>query len=97
MTVPGLQADKENMQNRTGNAFRTGLVYNNTNNIWLIVTDVKCTAAEFRTAIKEKVGSGTLVNGIFLDGSGSSQMKCKEKKVYGDEREVYQTVALRNE
>ncbi|MDU7472562.1 MAG: phosphodiester glycosidase family protein [Paenibacillus macerans] len=91
------QADKENMQNRTGNAFRTGLVYNNTNNIWLIVTDVKCTAAEFRTAIKEKVGSGTLVNGIFLDGSGSSQMKCKEKKVYGDEREVYQMVALRNE
>ncbi|GJM74170.1 hypothetical protein HMSSN036_63860 [Paenibacillus macerans] len=91
------QADKENMQNRTGQAERTGLVYNNTNNIWLVVTDTLCTAAAFRSAIKEKVGSGTLLNGIFLDGSGSSQMNCKEKQAYGDKRKVYQMVALRNE
>lgn len=89
------QADKENMPNRTGNAERAGLVYNNTNNIWLVVTNTKCTAAQFRTAIKEKVGSGTLVNGIFLDGSGSAQMRAGDVTVKGDSRKVYSMVALR--
>ncbi|WP_342420336.1 phosphodiester glycosidase family protein [Paenibacillus sp. FSL E2-0178] len=90
------QADSENMQNRTGSTERTGLVYNNTNNIWLVVTLTKCTAAAFRTAIKEKVGSGTLVNGIFLDGGSSTQIKSAEKTDGASSRPVYQMVALRS-
>ncbi|MGG1615570.1 hypothetical protein ACIFQM_08225 [Paenibacillus sp. NRS-1782] len=89
------QADKENMPNRTGSTERAGLVYNNAKNVWLVVTNTKCTAAQFRTAIKEKVGSGTLVNGIFLDGSGSAQMRAGTVKASGDGRKVFSMVALR--
>jgi len=90
------QAQKENMPNMTGKVYRTGLVYNTGLNIWLIVTQTPCTAEEFRKAIKEKIGSGTLVDGIFLDGSGSSQMKCKEISLRGDGRSVVQTFNLKN-
>lgn len=89
------QADKENMPNRTGNTERAGLVYNTGKNIWLVVTNTKCSAAQFRSAIKEKVGSGTLVNGIFLDGSGSAQMRAGTPKATGDSRKVFSMVALR--
>ncbi|WP_025688244.1 hypothetical protein [Paenibacillus zanthoxyli] len=88
-------ADAQHMPNRTGTAMRAGLVYNNTNNIWLVVTNTLCTAAQFRSAIKEKVGSGTLVNGIFLDGSGSAQLKAGTNVARGDRRLVYSMVALR--
>ncbi|QSF46214.1 hypothetical protein [Paenibacillus tianjinensis] len=88
-------ADQQNMPNRTGNAMRAGLVYNNTNNIWLVVTNTLCTAAQFRSAIKEKIGSGTLVNGIFLDGSGSAQLKAGTNVATGDGRKVFSMVALR--
>ncbi|MBV6716897.1 phosphodiester glycosidase family protein [Paenibacillus chitinolyticus] len=93
------QAAAENIQNPDGAANRTALVYNNTNNIWLIVTDSKPTTAAFRTAIKEKIGSGTLVDGIFLDGSGSSQYKAAEGSYGGSDatpRLVYQMVALKS-
>ncbi|SDM29742.1 hypothetical protein SAMN05428961_11316 [Paenibacillus sp. OK060] len=89
------KADNENMPNRTGSVERSGLVYNNTKNIWLVVTPTKCSAEAFRKAIKDNVGSGTLVNGIFLDGSGSSQIKCTEKSYSGDTRSIHQMVALR--
>lgn len=59
-------------------AERAGLVYNNTNNLWLVVTEKACTIEAFRKAIKEKVGSGTLVDGISLDGSTCAQMICSE-------------------
>lgn len=64
-----------------GSAERAGLVYNNTNNVWLIITDKACTIEAFRRAIIEKVGSGTLVDGISLDGSTCAQMICKEATV----------------
>lgn len=89
------QADKENMPNRTGSVQRAGLVYNTSKNIWLVVTNTNCTAAQFRAAIKEKVGSSTLVNGIFLDGSGSAQMRAGTIKAAGDGRNVFSMVALR--
>lgn len=85
----------QNLPSRTGYSERAGLVYNNTNNIWLIVTNTPCTAAQFRSAIKEKIGSGTLVNGIFLDGSGSAQLKAGTNYAYGDRRKVFSMVALR--
>lgn len=88
-------ADQQNMPNRTGNTMRAGLVYNSANNIWLVVTNTLCTASQFRSAIKEKIGSGTLVNGIFLDGSGSAQLKAGTNVATGDGRKVYSMVALR--
>lgn len=61
--------------------YRAGMVYNKYNNIGLIVTDNECTIEQFRTAIKEKVGSGTLVDGISLDGSTCAQMYCAEATI----------------
>ncbi|MNV52284.1 hypothetical protein D3C71_1443660 [compost metagenome] len=90
------QASLEGMPNRTGLTMRTGLVYNSGLNIWMVVTKNLCTAAQFRTAIKEKIGSGTLINGIFLDGSGSSQMKCSEISLSGDGRMVRQIIKWTN-
>lgn len=92
------QANKENIQNPDGGACRTAAVYNNTKNLWLVVTDTKTTAAKFRAAILEKIGSGTLVDGIMLDGSGSSQYKVAEGSYSGSDstpRPVYQMMALR--
>ncbi|MFW5438128.1 hypothetical protein [Paenibacillus apiarius] len=84
----------QNMPNMSGKAYRTGLVYGTGLNLWLIVTNTRCTAAEFRTAIKQKIGSGTLVDGIFLDGSGSSQMRCPEALLKGDGRTVYSILTV---
>lgn len=87
-------AKAQNMPNMSGKAFRTALVYNSGLNLWMIVTNTACTAGQFRYAIKEKIGSGTLVDGIFLDGSGSSQLKCDEAVLRGDGRTVYSIVAV---
>ena len=73
--------NNEYLPGSTSNTQRAAVVYNNTNNIWLIVTDTKCTITEFRTAINENIGSGTLVDGISLDGSTCAQMYCAEKHV----------------
>jgi len=86
----------EHMPNPDGKAYRTGLVYNTGLNIWYIITPTKCTAGKFRKAIKEKIGSGTLVDGIFLDGGGSSQMQCKGYSFGGDGRALLQMVRLIN-
>lgn len=88
--------DKEEMPNPGGRTFRTGLVYNTGLSIWYIVTPTECTASQFRTAIKERIGSGSLVDGIFLDGGGSSQMQCEEYSFGGDRRVVRQMVRLIN-
>jgi hypothetical protein len=76
-------------------ARRTALVYNDQLNIWYVVTPTSCTPGQFRTAIKEKIGSGTLVDGIFLDGGNSTQMKCAEYEL-STTRNVTQMVALIN-
>ncbi|MET1174348.1 phosphodiester glycosidase family protein [Paenibacillus amylolyticus] len=92
------QATKENIQNADGAACRSAAVYNNTKNLWLVVTDTKTTAAKFRADILEKIGLGTLVDGIMLDGSGSSQYKVAEGYYSGSDampRKVYQMMALR--
>jgi hypothetical protein len=77
--------DNEKMPNFGVGDTRSGLVCNGTN-IWLVVTPLscKCTAAEFRAAIKEKIGSS--LDGIFLDGSGSAQLRCLHKTLEGDGR-----------
>lgn len=87
-------AREQNMPNMAGKAFRTAMVYGTGLNLWLIVTNTACTAAEFRSALKQKIGSGTLVDGIFLDGSGSSQMHYKDVLLRGDGRTVHSLVAI---
>lgn len=86
-------ATAQNMPNMTGSTTRTALVYNSGLNIFLVVTNTACTAEAFRKAVKQ-LGSGTIVDGVFLDGSGSSQMKCSETVLKGDGRIVRQMVAL---
>lgn len=87
-------ARQQNMPNMSGKAHRTALVYGSGLNVWAVVTNTPCTAAEFRKAVKEKIGSGTLVDGIFLDGSGSSQMRCGDVQLRGDGRCVYSVIAI---
>lgn len=56
---------------------RTAIVYDNQENLYMIVTPTNCTIAEFRAAILEQFGDRKLVDGIYLDGDGSSQMQCR--------------------
>ncbi|MEK4998431.1 hypothetical protein BK125_10580 [Paenibacillus odorifer] len=72
---------------------RSGMVYDNTGKLWLIVTPTLSTAAEFRSAILQTVPAKGL-EGIFLDGDGSSQMNAKEIIVPGDSRSVVQMIAV---
>ncbi|MEF3305903.1 hypothetical protein [Paenibacillus sp. GYB003] len=76
------------------NRMRTGIVYDRDNRLYLIVTPTPCTAGQFRSAIVEKFGAGRLVDGIFLDGDGSSQLQTKRTKLAGDRRQVFQMVAI---
>ncbi|MBG9737078.1 phosphodiester glycosidase family protein [Paenibacillus alvei] len=88
------RAQVQNMPNMSGKVFRTALVYGSSLSLWMVVTNTPCTASEFRTAIKQKIGSGTLVDGVFLDGSGSSQMRYTETFLKGDGRVVYCVVTV---
>ncbi|OMF27726.1 hypothetical protein BK132_15765 [Paenibacillus sp. FSL H8-0259] len=72
---------------------RSGLVYDQSGKLWLLVTNSRCTAAEFRTAVQRAVpGEGR--EGIFLDGDGSSQMNADEVVLTGDSRPVVQMIAV---
>jgi hypothetical protein len=73
---------------------RTAIVYDNHENMYMIVTPTNCTIAEFRAAILEKLGDRRLVDGIYLDGDGSSQMQCRYIRLKGDQRQVYQMLTL---
>ncbi|WP_171684017.1 hypothetical protein [Paenibacillus planticolens] len=73
---------------------RTAIVYDNLENMYMIVTPTYCTIAEFRTAILETLGDRRIVDGIYLDGDGSSQMQCRYVRLNGDHRQVYQMLAL---
>jgi len=88
------RARQQNMPNMSGEVYRTGLVYGSGLSMWMIVTNTACTASEFRTAIKQKIGSGTLVDGIFLDGSGSSQLHYGSVSLRGDGRTVHSIISI---
>nr|WP_187698643.1 phosphodiester glycosidase family protein [Paenibacillus alvei] len=87
-------ARKQNMPNMSGKVYRTALVYGSGLSLWMVVTNSPCSAESFRTAIKQKIGSGTLTDGIFLDGSGSSQLKYQSAMLKGDGRTVYSIVSV---
>ncbi|MGG1520181.1 hypothetical protein ABE504_32725 [Paenibacillus oryzisoli] len=73
---------------------RSGIVYDRYNRLYLVVAPTPCTGEAFRSAVMEQVGDGALVDGLFLDGDGSSQLKVKNFLLPGDHREVYQMISL---
>ncbi|MCY9760940.1 phosphodiester glycosidase family protein [Paenibacillus alvei] len=84
----------QNMPNMPGKVFRTALVYGSGLSLWLVVTNSPCTVESFRTAIKQKIGSGALTDGIFLDGSGSSQLRYDSVSLRGDGRTVHSIISI---
>lgn len=84
----------EHLPNPDEKRLRSGLVYDETGLLWLIVTPSRCTAAEFRTAIQGKVTTGAAKEGIFLDGDGSAQLKSAEVSLYGDSRDLQQIIVI---
>ncbi|MCY9707952.1 phosphodiester glycosidase family protein [Paenibacillus alvei] len=88
------RARLQNMPNMSGKVYRTGLVYGSGLSLWLVVTNTACNASEFRTAIKQKIGSGALTDGIFLDGSGSSQLRYDSVSLRGDGRTVHSIISI---
>lgn len=88
------QAMDEEMPAMDEPHLRTAMAYDTDRNVWLIVTPTPCTIPEFRAAVKEKIAKGKLVDGIFLDGDGSSQLKSGRVELPGDSRPVYQMIAL---
>ncbi|MEC0264939.1 hypothetical protein [Paenibacillus anseongense] len=73
---------------------RSAIVYDSQENVYMVVTPTNCTIAEFRAAILERLGDRRLVDGIYLDGDGSSQMQCHYVRLKGDQRQVYQMLTL---
>jgi hypothetical protein len=71
------------------------IVYDQQQNLYLIVTPTACTIEKFRFAILEKLNNHhNLVDGIFLDGDGSSQMQSRFVQLDGDHRQVFQMLTL---
>jgi len=73
---------------------RSAAVYDSYGDLYLVVSTTRGSLAVFREAIVEKIGEGKLVNGVFLDGDGSSQLRSREAKLKGDGRPVVQMLSL---
>ncbi|MFD0587148.1 hypothetical protein ACFQZE_03945 [Paenibacillus sp. GCM10027627] len=73
---------------------RSGAVYDKFGNLYLVVSETPGSLDTFRSAILEGVGGGQLVDGVFLDGDGSSQMLSKEMTLAGDGRPVVQMIRI---
>ena len=77
-------------------ALRTGLLYDNDKNLWLVATANSITAPQFRTAIINGIGNITsLVNGIFLDGGGSTQQRYNGSNIISSSRNIPQIIRLK--
>ncbi|MDQ6421606.1 hypothetical protein RB620_19450 [Paenibacillus sp. LHD-117] len=76
------------------NRLRSGAVYDKDGYLYLVVSETSGTLAAFRDAIKEELGEHELVDGIFLDGDGSSQLLSKEMMLPGDNRPVVQMIRI---
>lgn len=90
----GEQAKLENAPFPDEPRLRSGAVYDQKGLLYLIVSETKGTLESFRSAIQEKLGDHMLVDGIFLDGDGSSQLLSKEKSLAGDHRPVLQMMRI---
>lgn len=87
--------DREHLPYPDERRLRSGLVYDESGLLWLIVTPDRCTAAVFRQAILEGIAPNQAKEGIFLDGDGSSQLKSAEISLYGDSRDLRQIIVIR--
>lgn len=73
---------------------RSAAVYDENGMLYLIVSESVGTLEAFRSAIISTFGDSRLVDGIFLDGDGSSQLLSKEMKLTGDNRPVLQMLRI---
>jgi hypothetical protein len=90
------QAAFEEMPAINEKRMRSGIVYDTHNNVYLVVTPTPCTGEEFRSSVIEMLGGGQLMDGLFLDGDGSSQLKVAQATLPGDNREIFQMITLLN-
>ncbi|WP_082197954.1 hypothetical protein [Bacillus sp. FJAT-26390] len=88
------QTIKENAPFPDDNRLRSAAVYDNAGALYLIVSETKGSLAVFREAIVASIGDGKLVDGIFLDGDGSSQLFSSEAALPGDNRPVVQMLRI---
>lgn len=88
------QATAENAPFPADDRLRSAAAYDHNGVLYLIVSESKGSLAAFREAIVEAIGDGQLVDGIFLDGDGSSQLLSKESSIPGDNRPVVQMMRI---
>ncbi|MCR2805533.1 hypothetical protein [Paenibacillus soyae] len=88
------QAEAEHAPFPDEDRLRTGAVFDDRGSLYLVVSENEGTLADFRSAVLETFGDGRLVDGIFLDGDGSSQLSSKEMMLRGDNRPVVQMVRI---
>ncbi|MFF2482538.1 hypothetical protein [Paenibacillus sp. NPDC058071] len=88
------QASTENAPFPNDERLRSAAVYDESGMLYLVVSVTNGTLAAFRDAIVEEVGEGQLVDGVFLDGDGSSQLNSAEAKLTGDNRPVVQMIKI---
>lgn len=88
------QTKKENAPFPEDDRLRSAAVYDNAGALYLIVSETKGSLAAFREAIVASIGDGKLVDGIFLDGDGSSQLLSSEASLPGDNRPVVQMLRI---
>ncbi|MEF3353191.1 hypothetical protein PV403_08385 [Paenibacillus sp. GYB006] len=89
--------DEEGLPFPSDKRLRSAMAYDTSGDIYLIVSSTKCTAKQFRAAIKSSIAVGKLQEGIFLDGDGSSQLLAGNVKLKGDDRKVVQMIAVNGE
>lgn len=88
------QALAENAPFPDDKRLRSAAVYDNSGYLYLIVSETTGSLTLFREAIITTIGDGNLVDGIFLDGDGSSQLLSKEASIPGDGRPVVQMIRI---
>lgn len=88
------QTVKENAPFPQDDRLRSAAVYDSEGALYLIVSETKGSLALFREAIVASIGDGKLVDGIFLDGDGSSQLLSSEASLPGDNRPVVQMLRI---
>ncbi len=88
------QADAEAAPYPDDERLRSAMAYDEEGNVHLIVTSVMCTLGELRDAIIRLRDTHGFVDGIFLDGDGSSQLRAAEEQLAGDGRPVVQMIAI---
>jgi len=79
---------------RDKSSYRSAMLYDSNDNVYLVVTDGKYSYREVRSAVK-KINSD-IIDGIFLDGSTCSQMTYDGKDIENYGREVAEAIVVSN-